>query len=200
MNTKLDLAEKIQSAVEKGNSATVEKLMADAPIDISDSLQRTPLHHAANTGRIEIATSLLDKGADLTSGDYRGHTPLHLAATAAKLDMCVLLIARGTPCDLPNTLGETPLHCAAGEPKKNDARAKIAAALINAGSPVNHRNKTAQSPLDIAAMMGNAEMAEVLLENGAEISVAGFPGLGTAANAARGAGHAKLAELIEKYA
>lgn len=54
-----------------------------------------PLCLAAAEGKLEIVTLLLDRGADVNSGDGWDFTPLEAAATNNQIKVMELLIARG---------------------------------------------------------------------------------------------------------
>jgi len=45
----------------------------------------TPLHFAANEGKVEAARDLLSNGANVNAKCNAGWTPLHLAAQAGKV-------------------------------------------------------------------------------------------------------------------
>ena len=54
-------------------------LQNNAQIDIQNHAGDTPLHVAANSGRIEIFTQLLQQGADINAKNKTGNSPLHVA-------------------------------------------------------------------------------------------------------------------------
>jgi ankyrin repeat protein len=79
---------------------------------------RTPLHRAAEGGRVRVASSLVEV-ADVNVADCSGSTPLHEAAewTATRrerpLDLIALLVDKGADVDAVDSSGDTPLDRAA---------------------------------------------------------------------------------------
>jgi ankyrin repeat protein len=55
----------------------------------------TPLHWAVQTGREEMVTLLLSRGANLNVRDKRGWTPMRLARKTGKASIAELLRAHG---------------------------------------------------------------------------------------------------------
>ncbi|OWQ47882.1 hypothetical protein CDL60_04610 [Roseateles noduli] len=68
---------------------------ADAQAVDPEVRQMTVLHRATDSGELEVARVLLDKGAAVDPRDTDGATPLWLAAGVGKVDMAELLIAHG---------------------------------------------------------------------------------------------------------
>ena len=57
----------------------------------------TALHVAADAGALEVATALLEAGADADATDAHGGTPLHAAAAAGDMVMTELLMRHAKP-------------------------------------------------------------------------------------------------------
>jgi ankyrin repeat protein len=66
-----------------------------AKVDATDSLDETPLHHAARNGYCEAAQLLLNSKADIASKNRYGLTPLFLAITRSHGKMICLLVEHG---------------------------------------------------------------------------------------------------------
>lgn len=62
----------------------------------------TPLHIAAKKNQMEIATTLLEYGADTNAATRQGISPLHLAAQEGNVDMVTLLLARDATINMGN--------------------------------------------------------------------------------------------------
>lgn len=61
----------------------------------------TPLHIAAKKNQMEIATVLLQYGAETSILTKQGVTPLHLASQEGHADMAALLISKGAEVNVP---------------------------------------------------------------------------------------------------
>lgn len=159
-----ELAKEIEKAIDRGDASSLEKLIADAPDDLKGTLDRTPLHYAAEKGHAKLVALLINNGAEVNAREFQEATPLHLAAANAHADVCDLLLNAGAATDLANTFASLPIHAAALGERDQKTRTKIVARMISAGSPLAHLNNSAQSPLQIAAMMGNRDLVVLLLD------------------------------------
>jgi hypothetical protein len=98
-----------------------------------------------------------------------GRTLLHAAAAAANLALVELLLQLGAEPDRTDAGGHTPLYCVGNECKMPDG-AKVVRVLVQAGANVNARDGAKRcSALHMAARRGNKEIAEALLDCGADI-------------------------------
>lgn len=61
-----------------------------------------PLHIAAKQNQLEVASSLLQFGANANAESLQGITPLHLAAQEGRPDMVALLISKQANVNLGN--------------------------------------------------------------------------------------------------
>lgn len=59
----------------------------------------TALHHAARHNHVNIATWLLENGADVNSRNNYGFTPLHVASARGSLDVIKVLLSNGASVD-----------------------------------------------------------------------------------------------------
>src|SRR5690348_11114466 len=83
----------IHDAAAAGDLAKLDALLAADPAsaDTKDNSSFTPLMLAAQNGRLEAATLLLEKGASRDAVTNTGFTSLAIAAGAGKLDVVKLL-------------------------------------------------------------------------------------------------------------
>ena len=97
-----------------------------------------------------------------------GRTLLHDASAQGNLRMVELLLRLGAD---PNAeaQGHAPLYCVANECRVGGSN--VVRALVRAGARVNQPGGVKQcSPLHMAARRGNTEVAEALLECGADLN------------------------------
>ncbi|XP_016142837.1 ankyrin-3-like, partial [Sinocyclocheilus grahami] len=142
---------------------------------------------------MEIATTLLEYGADTNAATRQGISPLHLAAQEGNVDMVTLLIARETAINLGNKSGLTPLHLAAQEDKVN-----ISEVLVNHGATVDPETKMAYTPLHVACHYGNIKMVHFLLKNQAKVNAKTKNGY-TPLHQAAQQGHTHIINLLLQH-
>jgi hypothetical protein len=113
----------IHEAVDNGgeNAVALLDMLAAAGADLGVRRKgRTLLHDAAQEGKIDVATWLLDHGADVHAvndcsdncGEL-GWTPLHNAQYFSSSEMSELLLTRGATVDATSAKGRSALHVAA---------------------------------------------------------------------------------------
>ena len=98
-----------------GHNAAVDLLLAKGAEVNSPSrnaMRVTPLHSAAAAGRLEIARSLLEHGADTNAREAGDFTALHAAAQNGQVEMVELLLSYGATVDAHNEDGKTAIDFA----------------------------------------------------------------------------------------
>ena len=97
-----------------GDVITVDRLLRDGmPVDVSDWVGWTALHHATVFNRTDVIERLLHEGADVNKQTRFGEdTPLHLAARHNKTEAVQLLLDNGASINLKNNKNKTPLYYA----------------------------------------------------------------------------------------
>jgi ankyrin repeat protein len=157
----------LHEAAEHGHAAAIEALIAaGANVDALDSSGGAPLHRAASDDRVDAITALLEKGAILRARDQRGFTPLHTAANDGAPAAAALLIDRGIPVDV---------RTRAMSPSPDTPEVKgvpIGELLAWAGWHIGGKVEAEQTPLHRAAFRGKREVAELLLDRGADVNAA----------------------------
>lgn len=163
----------------------------------SDTNGATPLHAAAAWGHRDVTELLLAKGADVNARDGNGMTPLHFAANGDHKALSALLVEHGAAIDAKAMNGWTPLHVAAAWGHTGvaivlvahgadvNARAdggamplrttesgtrchKDVSALLNKkGMGAEATAGNGMTPLRLAILNGQKEMAELLEKHGA---------------------------------
>jgi len=104
---------------------------------------------------------------------------LHEAVVADNVDLVKQLISQGADVNKPfGSLNLTPLHCTvihpSGPPINKAVEGKsvdIALLLIKRGANVNAKSKNGSTPLHLASYYGFKNLAEVLIQNGADVKI-----------------------------
>jgi ankyrin repeat protein len=145
--------------------------MESKSVGISDALNKA-LWAAASTGSCVCAQLALDAGADVTAPGKLGAPPLLAAVRWGDVETvtCVAAAAKARQAlDAPYAAagGRTALQAAV-----HDAGPDVVAALARAGASVNARDpQSHDTPLHTAVRAGDAVMAELLLELGADATL-----------------------------
>ena len=175
--------EALWRAVRLGDMKLLETLVAEgADVNVTDDQGRTPLHVAVrrcNEGWVEFFAT---NGADLEARDRNGHTPMDLAVDEGNQRIVEILFAAGSPATI---------HAASYLGDVQEIRR-----LVQAGADVNARTAKRYTPLQLAARMGYAKTASVLLELGADLHAGGPPFGQTPMNDAAGRGHRDVVEIL----
>ncbi|XP_041124122.1 poly [ADP-ribose] polymerase tankyrase-2 isoform X2 [Polyodon spathula] len=195
--------------------AVVEYLLQHgADVHAKDKGGLVPLHNACSYGHYEVAELLVTHGAVVNVADLWRFTPLHEAAAKGKYEICKLLLQHGADPTKKNRDGNTPLDLVKdgdtdiqdllrGDVALLDAAKKGCLARVKKlCSPENINCKDTQgrhsTPLHLAAGYNNLEVAEYLLQHGAEVNSQDKGGLIPLHNAAS-YGHVDMAALLIKY-
>ena len=151
----------------------------------------TPLHFAASE---EVVRLLVDAGADLSARDKYGSTPLRSAAHGGRrrrpAARCLLALAGGADVFIATALGDI------------DRLRRLLAAdpsLVRATDPSeNGATARGATPLHVAASVGEADAARLLLDLGADPNARSSAGHAPLHYAAMG-GHLAVAELLLRH-
>ena len=183
----------------------------------------TALHTASFNGHLEVATVLLDAGANVDARNKNELTPLHYAASNGHVALARLFLERGADPYARSREGRTPLEKAEGRPEmlavlrdalrrtqarpgagvlipatvRNDLRSMLAA--LAAGEDVDAADDDGWTALHYAASLGLLSAARLLLERGASQSVRDHAGL-TPAQVAQQAGRADVVRALADWA
>jgi ankyrin repeat protein len=153
------------------------------------------IHEAAAMGAVGPIGQLLDADPSAVKAwSSDGFQPLGLAAFFGRLEAVQLLLARGGEV---NTHARNPLNVAALHAALAGPQPGIATLLIAAGADVNARHQGGFTPLHTTAHIGDVDLTRLLLDHGADPSVANDDGK-TPADIARAQGHAAVVTFLEQ--
>jgi ankyrin repeat protein len=123
----------------------------------------SPLHAAVETGNLEIAKFLLERGARPNIRDFQKRTPIMMLDEDASPAMLDLLLRYGAKIQLVDKERNTVLHHFAAY----DGQEDMLRLLINQGVAVNAVNKAGETALMVAVENESASNVRALLESGA---------------------------------
>jgi len=173
----------IWAAASMGDIDRVQVLLAENPslIDAKGPNHANPLHFAST---VEIAELLLTHDADPEARDIYGKTPAAMAAAYGnrRRDVAKYLMEKTGKSDIF-------LFCAIGE------ASGVAHCLDADPSLLNASSTGGETPLNVASLHGQIDVAKLLLDRGADPNLKGRIGHGPMHNAARN-GHIEIARLL----
>lgn len=116
----VDAKDGLIKAVQSGDINIVDRVADESTVNQTDGAT-TPLHEAVKLNdqneAIQIATLLIDRGANVDARGERRATALHLAAALGNELMVKLLVQRGANIQLADEQGKTALFYAVKFPK-----------------------------------------------------------------------------------
>lgn len=154
----------LPSAAANGNIEVVRLLLEKgAYIEATDQDCLTPLMNACERGHLEIVRLLLDKGADINAQTKAGATPLRKAVNEQNVEVVRLLLDRGANVTDRLKDGTFILMSAA-----LTGNSEILKSILDKGADINARGNWGSSALTWAAVMDRSDVVKLLRSRGAE--------------------------------
>ena len=153
-------------AIQMGNINLVRALMTHANVYLGDRRELPPLHMAVMGGFVEIATLLLDRGANVRAIDPAGFPALHVAARQGDINMATALMDRGANV---HTGAMSRPRCGALDVAARHGQIEMVQLLITRGANVNQAHALGRTPLHFAILAGRLDIVELLYRNGADL-------------------------------
>ncbi|KAH9985038.1 hypothetical protein BJV74DRAFT_988733 [Russula compacta] len=153
------------SAYDRGNLEVMRLLLEHgANADVEYDGYGLLLHDASYKGRAEVIRLLLRHKADVNAKSDEDRTPLHWASIYGHPKIVQLLLEYGADVNAISPFFGTPLHAASER-----ERLEIVRILLAHKADVHiRRGGSKHTPFQLATMTGHADIAELLLEHGAE--------------------------------
>lgn len=157
----------LNAASGRGFAKVVQVLLEhNATLQIHE-MGMTPLHFSAQLGSEEIATLLLDNGADVNAELPDGMTVLHYATRHNHKGIVKLLLERGAAVDLKLHYDFTPLLVGSSNAYAEGA----VETLLKFGADINFRNRRGETALYMASKRNRLKNVQTLLKYGFDINV-----------------------------
>ncbi|XP_065884558.1 uncharacterized protein [Dysidea avara] len=191
--------ESLFNAVSHGDLTTIRNLHSSG-IDVTGDVdvgEWTALHFAAEKGHYNVASALLQWGANVdATEEYDLRTPLHYAARYGHTDIFNLLVANGADINKQDKNGKTPLVMAANYNKQHHSTKEVE---VNSKQYDQVKEEQDEEPpckkprlhkedkvkIETAARNGDVATLQELYSNGVDVtgvvSENGFTGLHWAA-------------------
>ncbi len=151
----------------KTDSQKLTSVKIGLPDTIDFRSGKTPLMVAAIRNDMDLASRILDGGADPDTVDSSQMTALH-HAVVNNSPVFFLLVERGARLDLADLEGETPLH-AVIRFKRREMFGKL---MEKPELATDVPNRHGVRPLAMSLMAREWDMARVLVERGADVNAA----------------------------
>ena len=172
-------------------AAMKRELAAGAMVNSRNRLGESALVIVLKKDRADLATVLLDAGADVNLAAVNGITPLMAASFGGHDDIARRLLAQGANARAVDRLQKTAMTYAAGE-----GRTAIVGMLVTAGVDPNEAYANDLTALMWAAGFGRTATVRALLDAGADPARKDNRGK-TAADIAREQGFSETAALLQ---
>lgn len=152
-------------ALKRGDTAIARQLLEHGA-DVEAELEgERLLIHVVRLGNEPATKLLLERGANVQTGNKHGETPLIVAVSTGRESIVDVLLAHGADVEARDNKGETPLYIAVSQREH-----LILQALIRHGANVDSRNLGGYRPLDVAVAKVDGAVVRTLLKNGANVS------------------------------
>lgn len=141
-------------------------IQGGAALESTDKGAATPLLRAAELGNARMVSLLASRGASVNARDVLEDSPIHKALLSPTIGetLAVLLNFKALP-STKNKAGDSPLHILV----KNNLPVSHAKALLDAGADTSVRDAKGNSPLLLALVSKQKELAQAIVLAGGGI-------------------------------
>ena len=135
-----------------------------SPNDVN-KLQRTPLHLAAISGKVDMVAELLEHGANVDVEDIWTKTPLLIAVTNKHYPVAIALVEAGAKIDPQKVHAQQQLFAAI-----QLGSVKAVQLLLKKGANILDRNPEGLTPRQVALGADQGEILQLLMETPTNVS------------------------------
>ncbi|XP_071098364.1 putative ankyrin repeat protein RF_0381 [Haliotis cracherodii] len=132
-----------------------------SPADCGD------LYDASEAGHLEEVKRLLSLGVDVNCKGLRGRTPVMVAAYSGHRDVVELLVSQGADVSLVDEVDNDILHLACVGGDLETVEFVLSLNLVD----INSRGERSRTPVMRAALGGHRDVVELLVSEGANVSL-----------------------------
>ncbi|GAM18909.1 hypothetical protein SAMD00019534_020840 [Acytostelium subglobosum LB1] len=195
----------LTSAIKNNQEDILEMLLnafrdTKTDINIKDKNGYTALHQAVAANDQILMRLLQHEGINVDVCNDDKNTPLHYFCQNFRSPNCQdpfqIFLSKHVSVNAQNKNGETPLHKAIFN---NSIRLLMVNQLLEAHADVNLLTFNQESPLHYAVYLGRADLVNVLLKAGADVTVVGTSKKKRPYELAVQEGHKEMANSIKKY-
>jgi ankyrin repeat protein len=189
----------LHAAAARGDIDEIARLVArDAPVDVRDAYQRTPLHVAAYAGQRDAMRALAKAGADPNALERDRYDIVTIAAVADDVPtLRTALEVGGSARNVTSRYEGTALIAAA-----HLGHDEVVRILISAGAPLDHVNNLGWTALIESIVLGDGGPRHLatllaLIDAGADVNRPDLQG-STPLAIARSRGYRDMARALER--
>ncbi len=149
------------------DSVEYPELLTFYNVDTNFSSNEASCFTSAKQGDLVKLSLTCNKNYSLFKSKQHGYTLLHLAVYSGNRDLVIYLLNKGLNIDEEDNSANTALSIAVKFRNYSD----IVTLLIKRNATLDHKNSQSHTPLTTALRNGYANIAKILLDNGANIHV-----------------------------
>ncbi|MDR0779396.1 MAG: ankyrin repeat domain-containing protein [Pseudomonadales bacterium] len=164
-------AQVADAAMQRNGEVVSQLLKGGANVNGAQADGATALHWAAYNGDVALAKALLDAGANPSAANRNGSTPLWLAATRGDAAMLKTLLDAGANANEELPLGRRPLMLAA----RSGVIDAVRVLLEHGADPNAKETQRGTTALMQAADQAHADVAALLIKEGADVAAVSAP-------------------------
>jgi ankyrin repeat protein len=179
-----------------------------AQLDKADNDGATPAYIACQNDHTECLSLLINHGAQLDKANNEGATPAYIACQNGHTECLSLLINHGVDCSKTRDGGWGPIHVACRDGYFECIKALLDRGKINVNctntnidrkTHVNctNTNIDRKTPAAICCISGHVKILHLLIQHGADLSLAYTSGI-SPAHVGSGYGRVKMLALINR--